>query len=195
AKTISGHGNGAVAGFVDAVRKETGLDFDLADYREHALGTGANATAVAYVELRRGDGTALFGVGIDRNIVAASLKAVVSGVNRMLKKEAGAVARSREVHVQAEPASARSAVAQALRQGRGLDLPPKLEAEFQRLIEVNGVGAAPDRICQAFEAEYLDRGRYAFIEHSAKADGGRRGEQAIKAKVTAAGRKLKIEGW
>src|SRR4051812_49731398 len=36
--------------------------FDLADYREHAMGTGANATAVAYVELRRGDGTTLFGV-------------------------------------------------------------------------------------------------------------------------------------
>ena len=53
---------------------------------EHAMGTGANATAVAYVELRLSDGATLFGVGIDKNIVVASLKAVVSGVNRALKR-------------------------------------------------------------------------------------------------------------
>jgi 2-isopropylmalate synthase len=84
-KTILGHGNGPVDGFVDAIRKETGLSFDVADYREHAMGMGANASAVAYVELRLADGASLFGVGIDRNIVVASLKAVLSGVNRALK--------------------------------------------------------------------------------------------------------------
>ena len=85
-KTIKGHGNGPVDGFVDAIRKESGLTFDVADYREHAMGMGANATAVAYVELRLADGMTLFGVGIDKNIVAASLKAVLSGVNRALKR-------------------------------------------------------------------------------------------------------------
>jgi 2-isopropylmalate synthase len=85
-KTISGHGNGPIDGFVDAIRKESGLTFDIADYREHAMGHGANAAAIAYVELRLGDGTSLFGVGIDKNIVVASLKAVVSGVNRAGKK-------------------------------------------------------------------------------------------------------------
>jgi 2-isopropylmalate synthase len=63
-----------------------GLAFDVADYREHAMGMGANASAVAYVELKLGDGASLFGVGIDRNIVVASLKAVLSGVNRALKR-------------------------------------------------------------------------------------------------------------
>lgn len=86
-KTILGHGNGPIDGFVDAIRKESGLTFDIADYREHAMGMGANATAVAYVELRLPDGTGLFGVGIDKNIVVASLKAVVSGVNRALKRQ------------------------------------------------------------------------------------------------------------
>jgi 2-isopropylmalate synthase len=81
--TIKGHGNGPVDGFVDAIRKESGLAFDVADYREHAMGHGANASAVAYMELRLADGTTLFGVGIDKNIVVASLRAVVSGVNRM----------------------------------------------------------------------------------------------------------------
>ena len=85
-KTIHGHGNGPVDGFVDAMRKESGLAFDVADYREHAMGHGANAAAIAYVELRLADGSTLFGVGIDKNIVVASLKAVVSGVNRVLKR-------------------------------------------------------------------------------------------------------------
>ena len=51
------------------------------DYHEHAIGAGANAQAVAYLELRVGDRT-LFGVGMDSNIVSASLKAIVSGVQR-----------------------------------------------------------------------------------------------------------------
>jgi 2-isopropylmalate synthase len=85
-KTIKGHGNGPVDGFVDAIRKESGVVFDIADYREHAMGHGASASAVAYMELRLADGTSLFGVGIDKNIVVASLKAVVSGVNRAVKK-------------------------------------------------------------------------------------------------------------
>ena len=85
-KSIKGQGNGPVDGFVDALKKESGLAFDVVDYREHAMGHGANAAAVAYVELRLGDGSTLFGVGIDKNIVVASLKAVVSGVNRALKR-------------------------------------------------------------------------------------------------------------
>jgi 2-isopropylmalate synthase len=85
-KTIRGQGNGPIDGFVDALRKESGLSFDVADYREHAMGHGANASAIAYMELRLPDGSTLFGVGIDRNIVVASLKAVVSGVNRAMRK-------------------------------------------------------------------------------------------------------------
>ncbi len=85
-KTILGHGNGPVDGFVNAIRKESGLQFDVADYREHTLGMGSNASAIAYVELRLADGSSLFGVGIDKNIVVASLKAVLSGVNRALKR-------------------------------------------------------------------------------------------------------------
>ena len=83
-RTITGHGNGPVDGFVDALAKESGLAFDVADYREHAMGHGANASAVAYMELRLADGSTLFGVGIDKNIVVASLKAVTSGVNRAM---------------------------------------------------------------------------------------------------------------
>ena len=86
-KTIKGHGTGPIDGLVDALKRDSGLDFDVANYREHAMGSGANAAAVAYVELRLADGTTIFGVGIDKNIVVASLKAVLSGVNRALRRK------------------------------------------------------------------------------------------------------------
>jgi 2-isopropylmalate synthase len=84
AKTLRAVGNGPIDGFVAALKADCGLAFDFVDYREHAIGTGANASAVAYVEIRLAGDRSLFGVGIDRNIVAASLKAVVSAVNRAL---------------------------------------------------------------------------------------------------------------
>jgi 2-isopropylmalate synthase len=83
-KTLRAIGNGPIDGFVAALRAESGVNFELVDYREHAIGSGANASAVAYVEIRIGGERTLFGVGIDKNIVAASLKAVVSAVNRAL---------------------------------------------------------------------------------------------------------------
>ena len=52
------------------------------DYHEHAMGAGANAQAVAYLELRIDEQHTMFGVGIDANIVSASLKAIVSGLQR-----------------------------------------------------------------------------------------------------------------
>ncbi len=81
-KTLRSVGNGPIDGFVAALRAESGVAFELVDYREHAIGSGANASAVAYVEIKVAGDRTLFGVGIDKNIVAASLKAVVSAVNR-----------------------------------------------------------------------------------------------------------------
>jgi 2-isopropylmalate synthase len=77
-QVICGAGNGPIDAFVQ------GLDqpITLMDYQEHARGLGAEAQAVAYVELRLGDGSSLYGVGIDANIVTASFKAILSGINR-----------------------------------------------------------------------------------------------------------------
>ena len=79
-RTLSGEGNGPIAAFVDAIR-QVGLDVRVLDYSEHALGAGGDATAAAYVECEVGDDVC-WGVGVDANIVSASLKAVVSAVNR-----------------------------------------------------------------------------------------------------------------
>jgi 2-isopropylmalate synthase len=87
--TVTGHGNGPIDGFVDAMKRVVEVDFDVENYREHAIGSGANAAAVAYLQLRMSDGRTMFGVGIDKDIVVASLKAVLSGVNRVLKRQGG----------------------------------------------------------------------------------------------------------
>lgn len=82
---ITGTGNGPIDGFVDALSRHAGVDASVADYHEHAIGRGADASAVAYVELEQpGTTGTLFGVGIDPNIVAASLRAVTSAVNRIV---------------------------------------------------------------------------------------------------------------
>jgi 2-isopropylmalate synthase len=78
---IRGTGNGPIDAFVEGLGTACGETIRVLDYHEHAIGSGANAQAVAYLELRIGERT-LFGVGIDSNIVSASLKAIVSGLQR-----------------------------------------------------------------------------------------------------------------
>jgi 2-isopropylmalate synthase len=82
-KRLSATGNGPI----DAIVAALDLDLRVMDYREHALGRGADATAACYVELRRGQGAALWGVGIDVNLIEASLKAVVAAVNHSVAVE------------------------------------------------------------------------------------------------------------
>lgn len=85
-RLISAKGNGPIDAFMDALNRHCSLDVRVVDYHEHAIGAGANATAVSYVEIRMdGDSAAIFGVGMDSNIVTASLKAVVSAVNQALQ--------------------------------------------------------------------------------------------------------------
>jgi len=80
--TVAGEGNGPIAAFVDALRSGLGVNLDVVDYAEHAIGQGADATAVAYVETT-GDETALrWGVGVHPNIITASLRAVLSALAR-----------------------------------------------------------------------------------------------------------------
>jgi 2-isopropylmalate synthase len=78
---VRGTGNGPIDAFVEGLGAACGETIRVLDYHEHAIGAGANAQAVAYLELRIGERT-LFGVGVDSNIVSASLKAIVSGVQR-----------------------------------------------------------------------------------------------------------------
>ena len=80
--TVRGQGNGPIAAFVDALNRHYQVQLQVADYLEHARGHGADAQAVAYVELRHGDAHC-FGAGMDANIVNASLQAVLGAFDRL----------------------------------------------------------------------------------------------------------------
>ena len=81
--TIEGLGTGPVDGFLDALCKHLGIEISVVDYSEHTLQPGADASAVCYMEVES-NGKKLFGVGINKNIVTASLEALVSAANRLL---------------------------------------------------------------------------------------------------------------
>lgn len=81
-RTINGKGNGPIAAYCDALAKDCGASLRVLDYHEHAIGHGADATAVAYVEVEGKNGETLFGVGMNPNITIASLRAITSALNR-----------------------------------------------------------------------------------------------------------------
>ncbi|TJZ55753.1 2-isopropylmalate synthase [Streptomyces piniterrae] len=77
---LKGSGNGPISAFFDALQG-IGIDVRLLDYQEHTMSEGASAQAASYIECAIGD-KVLWGIGIDPNTTRASLKAVVSAVNR-----------------------------------------------------------------------------------------------------------------
>ncbi|WP_047456389.1 2-isopropylmalate synthase [Rhizobium rhizogenes] len=82
-KRIEGRGNGPIDGFINALSIYLGIQMTVEDYSEHSLQHGSNAAAISYVETSYPGGK-LFGAGINTNIVAASLEAIVSAANRVL---------------------------------------------------------------------------------------------------------------
>jgi 2-isopropylmalate synthase len=78
---VQGRGNGPIDAFCQGLSAHAGESIQVLGYHEHSVGAGANALAVAYLEMRIGE-RALYGVGQDGNIVTASLKAIVSGLRR-----------------------------------------------------------------------------------------------------------------
>jgi 2-isopropylmalate synthase len=88
-RRIEGVGNGPIAAFVDALRRDCSTELTVLDYHEDAVGSGADAQAAAYVQIR-GNGTGtLYGAGMDSDIVTASLKAVASAASRAVRHSPG----------------------------------------------------------------------------------------------------------
>jgi 2-isopropylmalate synthase len=81
--TLKGSGNGPISAFCN-VMKGYGVDIQVADYYEHAMSAGGDASAAAYLECSVNGGT-YWGVGIDPSTTTASLKGVISAVNRALR--------------------------------------------------------------------------------------------------------------
>lgn len=84
-RAVTGKGNGPIAAFVDALVSEGGAPaFEVTNFREQSLSAGTQASAMAYIQIRRADGATVWGAGVDTNIELASIKAVISAVNRAL---------------------------------------------------------------------------------------------------------------
>lgn len=80
-RTVSGKGNGLISSVVATLKDGFGIDIDVRDYSEHAMGGGSDARAAAYVECVLSDGRTIWGVGIDEDIATASVRAVLSAAN------------------------------------------------------------------------------------------------------------------
>jgi 2-isopropylmalate synthase len=79
---LVGEGNGPIAAFVNALNAAGAPRLEVCYYREHALGTGSQASAIAYIQVKLADGAQRWGAGVDTNIELASIKAVLSALNR-----------------------------------------------------------------------------------------------------------------
>jgi len=83
-RRIEGVGNGPIAAFVDALGRDCDIALNVLDYHEDAVSAGADAQAAAYIQIRDGGDATLYGVGMDSDIVTASLRAVASAATRVL---------------------------------------------------------------------------------------------------------------
>ena len=81
-RELAGHGNGPIDAFVQALNQGDVADFTVLSYTEHALEEGAEARAIAYIQIQIPSGTTFFGAATDTNIELAAVKAVVSALNR-----------------------------------------------------------------------------------------------------------------
>ena len=80
-RTVSGRGNGLISSVLAALRDNCGIDLDVEDYSEHAIGHGADVQAAAYVECKTPEGRKIFGVGMDADVATASVQAILSAAN------------------------------------------------------------------------------------------------------------------
>jgi len=78
---VSGRGKGLVSSVLATVRQTFGLELEVLDYTEHALGKGTDARAAAYLECALPDGRIVWGVGVDEDIATASVRAILSAAN------------------------------------------------------------------------------------------------------------------
>jgi len=90
ARSVSGRGNGLLSSVLDALREQLGIDLEVVDYSEHAIGAGTDVNAAAYVECRTPEGKSVFGVGLDSDVATASVQAILSAANGLTRSATGA---------------------------------------------------------------------------------------------------------
>ncbi|WP_336977535.1 2-isopropylmalate synthase [Altererythrobacter fulvus] len=88
AQSVSGRGKGLISSVLATLKETFGLEMEVLDYTEHALGQGTDAQAAAYVECALPDGRTVWGVGIDEDVASASVRAILSAANGAARETA-----------------------------------------------------------------------------------------------------------
>jgi len=87
-QNVSGRGKGLVSSVLATLQQTFGLDIEVLDYVEHALGKGTDARAATYLECQLADGRTVWGVGIDEDVATSSVRAILSAANAAVTAEA-----------------------------------------------------------------------------------------------------------
>jgi 2-isopropylmalate synthase len=87
-QSVSGRGKGLISSVLATLKDEFRLELEVADYSEHALGTGTEARAATYIECTLPGGRTVWGVGIDQDVATASVRAILSAANSAVRETA-----------------------------------------------------------------------------------------------------------
>jgi 2-isopropylmalate synthase len=87
-QSVSGRGKGLISSVLTTLRQTFGLELEVLDYTEHALGAGTDARAATYLECSTSDGRTVWGVGIDEDVATASVRAILSAANSAVRQAA-----------------------------------------------------------------------------------------------------------
>jgi 2-isopropylmalate synthase len=161
-RELSGLGNGPIHAAKQALLSGGCPYFEILDFRAHARSAGADADAIAYIQIETKDRVRRYGAGIDANTVTASIKSLLSALNRALgsqmSPEGAVIGKRRYTAAQFVP---------AMQDEFGCTLPEAMHAEFVAAMQhggLDGVGATAAELWNAFTAEYLrPAGPYRFV--------------------------------
>jgi len=190
-RVIRGDGNGPISSLLDALRKHLDIQLSLREYTEHTIGFDQGARAAAYIELvplspdvkdERRAAQSWWGVGLDSDIAAAGLRAVLSAVNNAIGDRA---LPELKLSVGFDTSSGQSDVSDAIVNSLNLTLPRRLQASFfevvQRATRASGGQISYEDLTELFQTTYgyevADKAGISLVSFTIEpigSDGGRR---------------------
>jgi 2-isopropylmalate synthase len=192
-RELSGIGNGPIAAAKQALLSGGCPYFEILDYREHARGAGSDAEAIAYIQVETQAGVRRYGAAIDPNTVTASLKALLSALNRALLSKAKA-----ESHGLGPTRYAAGQCVQAMHDEFGCSLPHAMHDEFEDIVQhagSDGQGSTAAELWDVFTQEYLrPAGPYRFTSFRSAALADRPDAEECWLRLEIDGREHELHG-
>ena len=166
-RVIRGDGNGPISALLHALRTHLDVNLTLREYTEHRIGEDQSAKAASYIELVAPDSSqSWWGVGVDSDIAASGLRAVLSAVNSAIGDR---VLPELKLNVGVGSTSGQADIADVIVNSLGLQLPRRLQASFFEVVQREGLKSggqiSHDNLTQLFKETYgYDVPRTSFFE-------------------------------